>query len=236
MNKQEAPKVIAKRISKLLRKQRPDSQYIKKVFSYIREDLQISGAALPPKRLPELLTDDELQQFYQTVWNDAKRSHVILIKMLLFTGIRNAEASNLLLTDVDINNLKIRIQQGKGGKDRYVLIPQHFQGELMQFVASQKDVGNKFLFETNRHNNLSPRWIRKIIKHYALKAGISKRIYPHLFRHHLLTFLTQRGIIDSKIQQLSGHSDRKSLAIYQNMTLADVESEYQAAMKIFPIK
>jgi site-specific recombinase XerD len=81
----------------------------------------------------------------------------------------------------------------------------------------------------------STRWIRELIKRYAHAAGIKKRIYPHLFRHQLLTHLAKEGIMDSKVQVISGHQDRKSLAIYQTLSLADVKKDYQEAMKNFPI-
>ena len=91
-------------------------------------------------------------------------------------------------------------------------------------------------FETNRQDKFSTRWIRGIVKRYALQASIEKRVYPHLFRHQFLTYLAQKGIMDAKVQIISGHQDRKSLAIYQEMSLADVEQEYQAAMRDFPVK
>ncbi|MCK4782416.1 MAG: hypothetical protein KAV87_01600, partial [Desulfobacteraceae bacterium] len=55
------------------------------------------------------------------------------------------------------------------------------------------------------------------------------------FRHQLLTHLTRKGIIDAKVQLVSGHKDRKSLGIYQDIGLADVKTEYQDAMNDFPI-
>ena len=78
--------------------------------------------------------------------------------------------------------------------------------------------------------------IREIVKRYAREAGIEKRIYPHLFRHQLLTHLARKGVIDTKVQVISGHGDRKSLALYQELSLADVEEDYQEAMKDFPVK
>ncbi len=92
------------------------------------------------------------------------------------------------------------------------------------------------MFETNRKTKPSTRWIREIIKKYATEAGIEKRIYPHLFRHQLFTFLTKKGLVDVKIQLISGHSNRQSLSIYQDLSLSDIEDEYQKVMKDFPIK
>jgi len=93
-----------------------------------------------------------------------------------------------------------------------------------------------YLFESNRLRPYSTRRIRQIIKQYANKANIKKRVYPHLFRHQLITFLTRQGIISPKIQLLSGHAEEKNLAIYRDLALKDVAEEYEQAMKSFPIK
>ncbi len=70
----------------------------------------------------------------------------------------------------------------------------------------------------------------------AEKAGITKRVYPHLFRHQLITYLTKQGIVSPKLQLLSGHSAEKNLAIYRDLALSDVADEYEEAMKAFPIR
>ena len=223
-------------LARLLKRERPNRHYLKKVFSYVRRELDLQGAPPPSKKLPELLTDDEVRRFYRAVWNAADRTHTVMIKLLLFTGCRNAELANLKLDDVDVNAGHIRIAEGKGGKDRYVPIPESFCGELRQYLLNQQDRGATYLFETNRLDKFTTRWIRAIVKRYADEAGIEKRIYPHLFRHQLLTHLAKEHIIDAKIQVISGHADRRSLEIYQNLSLADVEDDYQEAMKRFPVK
>lgn len=230
------PKKMAQRLTKILKQQRPDVNYVKKVFEHIRTELGVRGRSHPERKLPELLTEEELKKFYEAVWNTADRCHMVMIKLLILTGIRNFELANIMLDDVDLGGLKLRIHQGKGKKDRYVPIPPGFRGELAQYVASQKERSAHFLFETNRLDKFTTRWIREIVKRYALKAGIRKRIYPHLFRHQLLTYLTRKGILDAKIQLISGHQSRQNLAIYQYLSLGDVEQEYQEAMKGFPIQ
>jgi integrase/recombinase XerD len=85
-------------------------------------------------------------------------------------------------------------------------------------------------------SKFTTRWIREIVKKYARKAAIEKRIHPHLFRHQLLTYLTSKGIVDAKIQLISGHKNRESLSIYQDLILSDIEKEYWDAMKDFPIQ
>ncbi len=137
---------------------------------------------------------------------------------------------------IDLEQTRIRINQGKGGKDRYVLFPPYFRGELAQYVSIQKEKGASYLFESNRMSKFTTRWIREIVKKYAQRAGITKRIHPHLFRHQILTYLTSKGIVDAKIQLISGHKHRESLSIYQDLSLADVEKDYRDAMKEFPIQ
>ena len=132
--------------------------------------------------------------------------------------------------------MEIRITQGKGGQDCYILFPPYFRGELAQYVAIQQEKGVVYLFESNRTTKFTTRWIREITKKYARKAGIIKRIHPHLFRHQILTYLTSKGIVDVKIQLISGHKNRESLSIYQDLSLADIEKEYWDAMKDFPIQ
>ena len=102
-------------------------------------------------------------------------------------------------------------------------------------LSNQRDKRARFLFETNRLDRYTTRWIRATVKRYAAEAGIEKRIYPHLFRHQLLTHLARKGIADAKIQVISGHAARQNLEIYQELSLAEVAGEYQAAMKDFPV-
>jgi site-specific recombinase XerD len=93
-----------------------------------------------------------------------------------------------------------------------------------------------YLFESNRLRPYSSRRIRQIVHEYAQAAGIRKRVYPHLFRHQIITFLTKKGIISPKLQLLSGHAEEKNLAIYRDLALADVSAEYEEAMRSFPVR
>src|SRR5712691_4759683 len=184
------PKAMAKRLARLLRPQHPDYHYIKKVFQHTRELLDI-GTAPPVKRLPELLTDAELVAFYEAIWRAHQLTHAVMLKLLLFTGMRNAELVHLRATDVDLQSCQIRITQGKGYKDRYVLFPTSFRGELAQYLERQQQHGGTYLFESNRVRPYSTRRLRQIVRQYASTAGITKRVYPHLFRHQLMTYLTK---------------------------------------------
>jgi len=230
------PKEMADQLVKLLRKQHPDPNYVKKVFQHVRETLNLKKGTIRAKRLPNLMTEEELNRFYKEVWYASNRTHMVMLKLILFTGIRNEELANIAIRDVDLESMRIRISRGKGDKDRYVLFPPYFRGELAQYISIQKERNAVYLFESNRMTKFTTRCIRWIVKKYADNAGITKRVHPHLFRHQLLTYLTSKGIVDAKIQLISGHKNRESLSIYQDLSLADIEKEYWDAMKDFPIQ
>ena len=227
---------MARKISRLLRSEQPDAIYLKKIFQYVRQDLDLTGQSRAPRKLPDLLTDAELTRFYEVLLQGANPVHVILVKMLLFCGIRNAELVRLQLQDVDLVSLQVRIRRGKGGAGREVPVPEGFRGELLQYLDRQKTRGAAYFLESRLRKPYTTRRIRQILKTYADQAGIEKRLYPHLFRHQLLTFLTREGLLDAHLQRVSGHRSRESLALYQTLSLADIQPNYQDAMSRFPVR
>ena len=230
------PKKMANQIAGLLREQDPDANYLRKVFEYIREDLGIKGVATKLKRKPEIISEEELNRLYKTVWRAYNRMHMILLKLVLFTGIANEELVNVRVKDVDLGGMRIQIAKGKRNKARQVIFPPSFCDELTDYIRIQREKGAFYLFESSRGSKYSTRWVREIIRRYAEKAGLTKRIHPYFFRHQLLSYLKEKGIVDAKVQLLSGHKHRGSPGIYKEISLSDVEQEYRDAMDGFPIK
>jgi integrase/recombinase XerD len=235
MAHQTTPKQMAQRLARILRPEPPEYAYLTKVFQHTRALLAVKPATRE-QRLPQLLTDRELVAFYEAVWQARNPKHMVMIKILIFTGLRNAELARVRLQDVDLDQCHIRVVQGKGGRDRTVLFPTSFRGELLQYMQGSQERRAVHLFESNRLRPYSTRRIRQIIHEYALAAGIQKRVYPHLFRHQIITFLTKKGIISPKLQLLSVHAEEKSLAIYRDLALADISAEYEEAMRSFPVR
>jgi site-specific recombinase XerD len=75
----------------------------------------------------------------------------------------------------------------------------------------------------------------QIIQEYRQRAAIPQHVHPHLFRQQMLTKLTAHGLSDSQIQLISGHASKKSLGIYQHLSLEAVENAYQAAVRSLEI-
>lgn len=83
--------------------------------------------ARSPKKLPYVPTEAEIRAFYDAVWRARRASDVILIKTLLYTGVRVSELVRIRIADVDLDSCRIRITQGKGGRDRVVPFPAGFK-------------------------------------------------------------------------------------------------------------
>src|SRR6266446_2392899 len=148
---------------------------------------------------------------------------------MFYTGVRVSELCNIEVAEVDLENCKIRINQGKGSKDRYVLFGKSFATALRTHIAAHPN--NRWLFQSRRSGKFSARRIQQIVKHYALEAGV--KATPHTFRHQAITWLTKHsGLADAELQLITGHARRETLAIYQHVALdGDLEQKYQDAMR-----
>ena len=90
---------------------------------------------------------------------------------------------------------------------------------------------NRYLFETRRFGPFTTRRIQQIVQGYREMAGITQPLHPHLFRHQMLTYLTSKGLTDAQIQLISGHESKKSLEVYQHLSLESVDKAYQDAVQ-----
>lgn len=181
------------------------------------------------RRLPEILSSAELRKFFKTVQKCGDLQHELMLKLLLYTAVRVSELVNIRVSDVDLDACKIFIDRGKGGRDRYILFPSSFRLALKSYLSTKED--NVYLFESRLNQPYTARRIQQIVREYTDQAGLKRSVHPHLLRHQMLTFLTSQGLSDAKIQLISGHESRKSLELYQHLSLESVEKEYQRAVR-----
>jgi integrase len=92
----------ARQLATTLRRERPDYAYLKELFRQLRVEL---GIVVPrtPKRLPYVPSEDEIRRYYETVWKTRKLADLVLIKTLLYTGVRVSELVAIRLDDVDFD-------------------------------------------------------------------------------------------------------------------------------------
>jgi integrase/recombinase XerD len=234
--KQQTPvKLKAKQLSKLLKKEDPDYNYLLQLFRHIREDLGVPANTRPAKKLPYVPTEDDVSKYYNTVWKSKNMQHVVMIKTLLYTGVRVSELIKIKLSDINLEACQIRVNKGKGKKDRIVPFPVQFREVLAVHIENNRKAKAKYLFESSWKQPYSDRGIRKILEKYTEKAGIEHNISPHKLRHFLFTWMKKKGVDDALIQPYSGHVSRKSLEVYSKLSLSDCQGEYEDQIQDFPV-
>jgi site-specific recombinase XerD len=200
-----------------------------------------------PERPIDLITPAELSRLLDAPdGNDIKTLRDKAILELLFsTGLRVSELCSLPREiSTDFEELSIR---GKGGKVRVVFISEGARAALKKYLNARKDMEDGLFvevsprqdLEANSKNKKSPssafakhltkRSIERIVKHYAIKAGISKKVTPHVIRHCFATDLLGNGADIRSVQIMLGHSNISTTQIYTHVTdkqLRDIHKKF----------
>jgi site-specific recombinase XerD len=225
---EKAKSAVVTQFVRIARKERLDYDD----FLYVCQQARKKLGLRKPKRerkLPQLLPEIELKKFFRVIQECGDLQHEIMLKLLFLTAVRVSELVSIKVEDIDFDQCKIFIAEGKGRKDRYILFPAKFRLVLKSHLWANPK--NRYLFETTRYTPFTTRRVQQIVKQHREEAGITQPIHPHLFRHQMITFLTAKGLSDSQIQLISGHESKKSLEVYQHLSLKNVEQAYQEAVK-----
>jgi site-specific recombinase XerD len=132
---------------------------------------------------------------------------------LYAAGLRVSELVNLKIPDIDSKRMVIRVEQGKGQKDRYVMLSAVLLGILRAYWTQHKPTS--WLFPgTDPNQALDRRTVQIICGAAARRAGLRKRVSPHTLRHTFATHLLEAGTDIRTIQALLGHRSLRTTALY----------------------
>ena len=187
------------------------------------------------KRLPSFLTIEETVNLLKApdIRTPQGLRDRCLMELIYAAGLRLSELVKLNLMQVDLDTYEIRVL-GKGSKERIVLIGEPAAKALSDYLENGRSLllGNKAnndLFINNKGNRLSERMVQKILNKYAKRAGIDKRVYPHLLRHTFATHLLDGGADLRVVQELLGHSNLATTQIYTHVTQGRARKVYLSA-------
>jgi integrase/recombinase XerD len=166
-----------------------------------------------PRHLPVVLSREEVERVIAAVANLKQKAAIML---LYSSGLRLHECVTLRLPHIESARMKVRVEQGKGKKDRYTLLSQRTLQTLRDYCRVYKP--KEWLFEGQRGGHYSTRSIDQIVRAAVRKSGIKKKITPHTFRHSFATHLMETGVALPVIQKLLGHSSIKTTMIYLHVT------------------
>lgn len=181
----------------------------------LRNPLEM-GYLKRPKRLPDVLTKDEICFIISSTKN---HKHKLLLETIYGCGLRVSEAMKLMKSDIDFSQGLIFIRQSKGMRDRIVKLPESLSDKLLNYIKARFD-DNPYVFDSNRGGHLTTMSAQMILKNAARNAGIAKNVHIHMLRHSYATHLLEQGTDLRIIQRLLGHSSVKTTEIYTHVSTA----------------
>ena len=171
----------------------------------------------------DTLSEGEIARILAACSNKREKA---MIAVLAYSGLRASELCNLTVPNVDLDKGIIQVINGKGGKDGVSYISRECCKIVNEYLQDYST--NPHMFKTLIRKTRYTTWaLRKMVKKIAKKAGIEKRVYPHLFRHSLATNLVKRGANVLMVQKQLRHEKLETTQIYIRSFPGRVQDEYQ---------
>jgi integrase/recombinase XerD len=176
-----------------------------------------------PERLPVILSEEEVARLIESA---STAYHRVILMTLYGTGLRREELCRLKVSDVDSQRKVIHVRQGKGHKDRDVTLSPRLLEVLRAYWKWRRP--KIYLFPSYQRKRseqaISARTVYYAVREAARRAGIKKKVSPHLLRHSWATHLLERGTDLKTIQVLLGHFDLEATTIYLHLSRQHLQS------------
>lgn len=215
---------------------------IRMFYKFLTEDHHINDNPTlnieTPKRelrLPQVLSIEEVDVLLQKPDSSTSLGlrDAAFLELLYATGLRASEIISLALNDINLEAGYL-IASGKGSKERLIPIGEVAQNMIKKYLKNSrptllKNKQSHHLFTTRSGKSMTRQGFWKLIKKYALAAGIRKKITPHTLRHSFATHLLERGADLRSVQMMLGHADISSTQIYTHVTterLKKIHNQY----------
>ena len=185
------------------------------------------------ERSLDLITPAELNRLLNAPDEDGVRSlrDKAILELLFSTGLRVSELCSLT-NDIDFSPGEFSVR-GKGSKVRVVFVSEGARAALNKYLKARKDMNDALFVQVGKEINskepapLTRRSVERIVKHYAAKAGIGKKVTPHVIRHSFATDLLSNGADLRSVQMLLGHANISTTQIYTHVTNKQLRDTHQ---------
>lgn len=183
-------------------------------------------------KLPSVLSQSEVLQILQATNNEKHRTILFLIYS---AGLRVGEVVRLKPKDIESNRMLIKVNKGKGAKDRYTLLSNIALEQLRKYFKLYKP--ETWLFAGSKEgDHITERTVQRIFEGCCTKAKINKEVSVHTLRHSFATHLLESGVDLRYIQELLGHASSKTTEIYTHVTQKNISEILSPLDKLIGIK
>lgn len=210
-------------------------KYLAKRSIYSLPPEKIELAKVPEREL-DLINETELDRLLKAPDGKDNEEKVLrdkaILELLFSTGLRVSELCNLNRDSVNLERDEFTVR-GKGEKIRLVFLSAGAKEAIKNYLSKRKDLSEPMFVSLSKINKLgerlTPRSVERIIKYYAIKSGISRRVTPHTLRHSFATDLLQNGADIRSVQMMLGHANVATTQIYTHVTdkhLRDIHRKF----------
>ncbi len=174
----------------------------------------------PANKLPAVMLPEEIMKLLDSIENIKHRT---ILMLLYSTGMRVSEIANCTIADIDSKNMRIKIVQGKGCKDRFTILSQQVLLELRAYYLIYKP--KEYLFNGYRPGKrYSVRSIQHLMQKALTKVGLENKNYTiHTIRHSFATHLLDNGTDLHTIKELLGHSSLQTTTRYMHLSAKRID-------------
>lgn len=219
-------KQVEKKIIYLFKKHHITYDQSREIIRNVRNELGLK-AKTKNKGAVQVLSIADTKLFIWEAYRHSDKKGVI-IQTIYETGLRLSELVNLKIDHVNLEERKIFVKEGKGGKNRVIPITSELVRILSLFIGNQ---GKGFVFTGRSGRAISTRRVQQIINEVAAKCTwLNRKITPHVFRHSRATHLLEYGFNKDQVQAFLGHENAQTTEIYIKTANIDLMETYS---KIF---
>jgi len=165
------------------------------------------------KKLPIVLSQDEIQKMFDVCENVKHRT---ILALIYSCGLRVSEVINLQWSHIDRSRMIINIICAKGRKDRQIALPETIIPLLKSYYKEYHT--EKYVLNGQFGLKYSDRSVLEVMKQLAAKSKIKKRVYTHLIRHSTFTHMVEQGTDINLIQRIAGHNNVKTTMLYCHLS------------------
>lgn len=245
LNRQPGVKIRGQQASTL--KKNTQNYHLIALRSFLKYMMKREVPSLSPDRIElakikerslDLISVDELSRLLSApdATNPKGLRDKAILELFFSTGLRLSELSSLD-RDLDLSKDEFSVR-GKGEKVRVVFLSDTAKSAIRDYLKGRKDLDEPLFAQQSRNgakgNRLTPRSIERIVKFYAIKAGISKKVTPHVIRHSFATDLLSNGADIRSVQMMLGHANIATTQIYTHVTdtqLKNIHKKYHSKSK-----